>query len=354
MRKVGVTNSYPTVDVIIPAFNAAEYIERTILSVLNQTMLPRQIIVVDDGSNDNTPSIVREIRSELVRLITVTNGGVSRARNIGIRAAEAKYVAFLDADDVWDSHKLEAQVACLESTESAGACYSGASLIDEFDADISGTVAVPYIRGDVFYDILFYERPIYGSASSVIVRRDILIQTDLFDEKMRYSEDVDLWVRLAELTDFEYVEDPHVKIRVHNKSATRLRSWEKDQQVLLQHFYYLNKHCKKNILPLHSIKNYRRRIIRLFFSSPSRLLSLFSFYKRLKIQSPLICTQLGGKNLVGFLVPILFIGMGEFLIRALTRLHPIKRIRLFLREGTFLFSRSRSYNSDAEFLRKKR
>ena len=92
------------VDVIIPAFNEERFIARAIESVLSQTVMPGQIVVIDDGSTDNTAAVVMQYASDGVEYIYQDNGGSASARNTGIRAARGKYIGFLDADDEWKEH----------------------------------------------------------------------------------------------------------------------------------------------------------------------------------------------------------------------------------------------------------
>ncbi|MGI8668594.1 MAG: glycosyltransferase family 2 protein, partial [Aridibacter sp.] len=105
---------HPLVSVIIPAYNAEQFISQTIESVLGQTLKDFEIVVVDDGSTDETAGIAESYGAP-VRCIRKTNGGVSRARNTGIEHAVGKYIAFLDADDLWEPTKLEKQVALLDA-----------------------------------------------------------------------------------------------------------------------------------------------------------------------------------------------------------------------------------------------
>src|SRR5437868_1326235 len=100
------------VSVVIPAYNAAQWIEETIATVLAQTYRPLDVIVVDDGSMDETRSAVKKFDDQ-IRYIHQPNSGVGAARNTGIRSARGEYVAFLDADDLWDAHKVEEQIALL-------------------------------------------------------------------------------------------------------------------------------------------------------------------------------------------------------------------------------------------------
>lgn len=346
--------SDPSIDVIIPAYNASRFIAETIQSVLAQTYLPRKIIIVDDGSTDKTVEIVKSFESELIELISVENSGVSRARNIGIKASEAEYIAFLDADDIWEAGKLEAQLRQLRRKPEAGVCYAGSQLIDNAGVEIENAIGVPYVRGQVFEDIVYYERPIYGSASSVVVKRDILLQTELYDETMQFSEDVDLWAQLSLLTEFEYVTQPYVKIRVHSLSVTRNKNWKKDLKILLQHFYYLNKFANRHSIPSHMIRVHKNRIIRLFFNYPLKLMKAFTFYRLLRHKSPYLANQMGYRNFPFFMLNIFWITACEAFYRIRTRAMTFKRLKLLLLEGTIFFSKSKKYNPDVAFIRKKR
>src|SRR5437763_14739279 len=100
----------PLVSVVVPAYNAARTVETTLGSVLQQTMDGLEVIVVDDGSTDATPEIVRSVNDERVRLRRQSNAGHASARNAGIEMSRGKYVAVVDADDVWLPRKLEQQL----------------------------------------------------------------------------------------------------------------------------------------------------------------------------------------------------------------------------------------------------
>jgi glycosyltransferase involved in cell wall biosynthesis len=121
------------VSVVIPAYNAAQYIRQTIESVCAQTHRSTEVIVIDDGSRDETPAIVNEwaSRDQRVRLRRQDNAGVGAARNAGIREAEGAYIAPIDADDVWHPRKLEMQVACMEAHgPTTGLVYCWTNMID--------------------------------------------------------------------------------------------------------------------------------------------------------------------------------------------------------------------------------
>jgi GT2 family glycosyltransferase len=186
----------PLVSVVIPAYNSSGYISRTIDSVLNQTLANREIILINDGSPDTA-----ELETALqpyfaqLRYFSQENRGPSAARNLGIREARGHYVAFLDSDDLWLPDHLFNQVQHLERNGELGLVYANNSQID---ADGYTRDAFDRVRqeGPVTLDSLLAERCTVNT-SSVVVVREALLQTSLFDEQMRRCEDFDLWLRLA-------------------------------------------------------------------------------------------------------------------------------------------------------------
>ena len=123
----------PLVSVIVPAYNAARYIRQALESVCTQTYRDIEVIVVDDGSRDETPAIVEEFATSdpRVRLLLQNNAGVGAARNMGLRQAQGVYIAPIDADDIWHPGKLEAQVACMEAHgPETGLVYCWTNIID--------------------------------------------------------------------------------------------------------------------------------------------------------------------------------------------------------------------------------
>jgi glycosyltransferase involved in cell wall biosynthesis len=199
------------VSVIIPAYNAAKFIRTTIESVLGQTFQDLEIIVVNDGSTDNTQEILQNYGDKILYL-PKENGGVSSARNLGIENAKGKYIAFLDADDVWLPEKLERQVELLESNEEIGLCYVAAQKVDEDLNYLSCIEANSY--EDYTESLLLNLNIVAGSCSSAMVRRDVIQQTDGFDRKFTTYADWEMWLRLSLLTKFAPVNEELVKYRI--------------------------------------------------------------------------------------------------------------------------------------------
>lgn len=220
-------NQNVTIDVIIPVYNGASYIQEAIRSVAGQTYPPHTIIVVNDGSTDGTAEMVDAFALSCaipLRHISKENGGLSSARNAGIKASTSEFVAFLDADDVWESNKLAQQVALFASTSESdlGVVYGRYSLIDDQGVEIIEPYYNPEtcLRGRIFSDLLGANK-ICGSGSAVLVRRACFDRVGYFDETLRAAEDWDMWLRLAEQYSFDYVNESIVRIRRHHASMQK-------------------------------------------------------------------------------------------------------------------------------------
>jgi len=187
----------PAVSVIIPAYNAAGFISETLQSVFAQTYRDFETIVVNDGSPD-TATLEAVLRPFFDRLVYLQqeNHGVSAARNTGIHAAKGRYVAFLDSDDLWEPGFLEAQVGLLERDPSLDLVYADGLIFGDTRDNGRTFMEVFPSRGEVNFESLLLRRcaPL---TSTVVVRREAVLEVGGFDEAIRTSEDHDLWLRLA-------------------------------------------------------------------------------------------------------------------------------------------------------------
>lgn len=191
------------VTVIVPAYNAAHCLSAAIESVLGQTYKNLELIVVDDGSTDQTREVVRRYGDQ-IRYIQQDNAGPSKARNNGIRATDSELIAFLDSDDVWLPGKIQEQIDLLEERPDLSLVFCDAELVDEggrsygsmwkqrgcYEAmlDESQQLARPFAT-IMFMDCIL--------PSAVLLRRTCLDRAGLFDESLRYVEDKDLMLRIA-------------------------------------------------------------------------------------------------------------------------------------------------------------
>jgi glycosyltransferase involved in cell wall biosynthesis len=203
------TESGIRISVIIPAYNAARFLPRCLKSVFEQILKPEEVIVVDDGSTDNSAKVAAELGARVIRR---ENGGLSAARNTGIQKASCEWIALLDADDTWAPEKLERQVACIQPDTVL--VYTGVRFFDE-----SGSRSEqPAIDPVTASKMLRYRNPI--TPSTVLARREMLMLGGGFREDIRACEDWEMWVRLQKMGEFEAVADPLTNYYVYPSSLS--------------------------------------------------------------------------------------------------------------------------------------
>jgi glycosyltransferase involved in cell wall biosynthesis len=208
-----------TVSVVIPAYNAAWCLARAIDSVLAQTHRDFELLVVDDGSTDATAELVQRYGAG-VRLVRKPNGGLSSARNAGIREARGAYVAFLDADDRWLPDKLKRQVAWMREHPRAVFCSTAARVVDA-RGETTGEWRCGGCTGSTLEAIFATNAHVAGSGSAVLARREVLLASGGFDESLPSLEDIDMWMRLAARGDFGCLPEPLAVVEKRADSMSR-------------------------------------------------------------------------------------------------------------------------------------
>ena len=234
------TDTLPTVAVIIPTYNRAALLIEALNSVLAQTFQDFEVIIVDDGSTDDTADRLKPFLTDSrVRYVRQINGGPARARNYGIREAHGEFIALLDSDDLWLPTKLEKQVALLRANPEIGLVYSDVTWIDANAQPMQPQPAKAQRRFPTYYEDLMFENVIWGSDSTVMVRSELLKSQPLYDPELPTLEDQDLWLRLSVHTEFWNLDESLVNLRVHGSNlqhdpdamaAGRLRFLHKLQQ----------------------------------------------------------------------------------------------------------------------------
>ena len=199
------------VSIVIPTYNCERFIARAIDSALNQTYKAWEIIVVDDGSTDNTKQILQPYMDK-IRYFFKENGGVSTARNIGIKEAKGEFIAFLDADDIWVTEKLELQMKEILKSDSIGAVSCGTYFMDETGGAIRRSIRKNYPKRKGLLKHLIIKNIMYGCSNN-LVRKKCFEEIGLFDEKLRAGVDWDMWLRIAQAYDVKFIEKPLVKYR---------------------------------------------------------------------------------------------------------------------------------------------
>lgn len=207
----------PRVSVVMPSWNAAPTIRQAIGSVLDGSFQDVEVIVVDDGSTDDTAASVEAFGAPVRLLRQHPRRGPSAARNRAIQEARGELVAFLDADDLWHPDKLRHQITHMDAAPDVGLVYTNVWNTD-------GDTFLPMNRsarrvartGDV-YEALFQENFIV--TSTVLVRRSVLVDVGGFDESLTISEDFDLWLRIARGHRVGFVDRPLTFYRMREGSA---------------------------------------------------------------------------------------------------------------------------------------
>lgn len=215
----------PLVSVIIPAYNAATLIERTLRSVMNQTHQNLEILVVDDGSTDQTSEVVMAIahQDSRLQLLHQANAGVAAARNLAIAQAQGEFIAPIDADDLWHPQAIEKLLEALQNAgEDTALAYTWSVDIDEQDQPLGGVHAAT-IQGTVLKTLLCHN--FIGNASATLIRRSCLEQLGDYDTQLRAQnaqgcEDWDLYLRLAVHFNFAVVPQVLVGYRKGSNSMS--------------------------------------------------------------------------------------------------------------------------------------
>lgn len=226
----------PLVSVIIPTYNRVRVISHAIESALQQTLTDYEIIVVDDGSTDNTREFLSRNFANRVRYIGKPNNeGLASARNTGIEASRGTYIALLDDDDLWLPEKLALQVELAQKNPSLGLVYCGACKVNE-DGELLEQIK-PVKRGDIFDDML-YRNYLLGPASIALIAKDVLQKAGNFDTNLCPCADWDMWIRLARCAEVDFVEDPLVHYVLHDENMHRdLAGMEQDTFTILNKYW---------------------------------------------------------------------------------------------------------------------
>ena len=218
----------PKISVIIPTYNREDFISETIQSVLDQTYKDFEIIVVDDGSKDNTKSFLEKFGSK-IKLIEQKNQERAASRNNGVKASCGEYLAFVDSDDVWISNKLEKQLEILENNKETILTYGKSFRINQASKPLKvAQRQLAGYSGNVFEKLLFRN---FIVSATPMVRREYFERTSGFETKYVPYEDWELWVRLSLLGKFFFVNKPLAYYRIHPEQSLKTTTAQKIEEV---------------------------------------------------------------------------------------------------------------------------
>jgi glycosyltransferase involved in cell wall biosynthesis len=231
----------PKVSVVMTCYKYAQYLPKAIESVLNQTYPNLEVIMVNDGSPDNTDEVMQPYLADpRVRYIKQPNSGQTIAKNNGIAAATGEYIAFLDADDIWDLRKLEKQMP-LFANPRVGIVYSGMDQIDDAGNPAPYEVtALSRPRAGRIVEALFADNIVPFSAA--VARRECFEKVGVMDTSLRMAIDWDLWLRMSVHYEFDFVDEPllHYRIGHPNQMSKNYFVRAKDTMRIMENFITAN------------------------------------------------------------------------------------------------------------------
>jgi glycosyltransferase involved in cell wall biosynthesis/peptidoglycan/xylan/chitin deacetylase (PgdA/CDA1 family) len=191
----------PLVSVVIATYNSGIYLQEAIDSILGQSFRDLELLVVDDGSTDDTRALVDAVSDDRLQYVWQPNAGQTAAKNNGVRRARGEFIGFCDGDDYWYPNKLELQLALFAQSAQTGVVYSPADTIDEFGNKRDEILPAEY-RGDVTAELFMRNFVSFGTA---LVRRRCIEQLGAFDDSLAMGIDWDLWLRISARYHFDYV-----------------------------------------------------------------------------------------------------------------------------------------------------
>lgn len=243
MNNYLIQSALPLVSVIVPAYNAELFIEETLNSILTQTYKNIEVLVVDDGSQDQTAAIVERVmqRDSRIELLRQPNAGVATARNLAIQKARGEFIAPVDADDIWFPQNLEKQVQCLVQAEpTVGLVYAWSADIDE-QGLLTGEFRASMIAGEVYATLLCHN--FLGNASASLIRRACFEKVGSYSCQMKKHhatgcEDWDLYLRIAEFYQFRVVPEFLIGYRkLPGTMSCDYRRMAQSHELMLQSVY---------------------------------------------------------------------------------------------------------------------
>jgi glycosyltransferase involved in cell wall biosynthesis len=263
----------PLVSVIIATYNRARFVEQAVKSALNQTYEELEIIVIDDGSTDNTREVLKTYRNKIT-YIHQKRSERSIARNKGFGYSRGDYIAFLDSDDLWLRKKIEKQVDLLNKKPDVGLVYVDVEFIDARGNPCDDGIVWDEPERQSLYEDLMTHNIVTGTTSSAMIRRECLDKVGLFDESMNTCEDLDLYRRIARDYKFYRIDEPLVKFRVHGENtqgdaSAMAKGWERTIRKITRDTpgkfaYYKNEAIIKNLSQIACLYREDRQLYRFF------------------------------------------------------------------------------------------
>ena len=295
------------VSVVVPTYNRSDLVLDTLESICNQSFRPIEIVVVDDGSTDDTLNVVREwakqndsFKTLVVRWVSQTNQGANAARNRGIEEAHGEFIAFLDSDDQWLPQKLAKQITIFRKDNAVGGVYCGMRNVDLNTGEKDEVTPRAYPEGNLLRQLLIHD--VTEATSSWVVRRKCFEQVGTFDISLPARQDWDMWIRLSAKYCIGCI--PEVLAELGNHSGERVRSNPQREIVAHQLIFQKYRHLRAKFplwVSLSARSAMYRRRGRVYFHRGLSKKSAFQMYLLSIIVWPLTFDTYAA--LVGMILP---------------------------------------------------
>lgn len=273
------------ISVVIPLYNKEKSIKDTVQSVLNQTYQDFELIIVNDGSNDDSLNVIQSIKDPKIRIINKENAGVSSARNEGIQCAKNEYISFLDGDDIWSKDHLQILANAIMTNDSDQIGGFGTTFYKskkkEFDYNLVKESKPNLIKD--YFTFMSTPKSRFNS-STLMVKKSKVIESGLFNENLKYGEDVELWYRLFKKFKLVYIDTITTIyfIAAENRSAHYTMPLEKRFHVFDYNYKtksekkYLDKLLALIIIDYSNQKSFKN-VINILRMYPNRILGSLNY-----------------------------------------------------------------------------
>ena len=281
----------PLVSIILPTYNRADFLGRSIISVLNQQFANFELIIVDDASVDNSKEVIAVFDDQrIIYLKHERNLGGSAARNTGIRAAQGDFIAFQDSDDEWYPEKLEKQIKIMiETPPNVGVVYTGFLRVQGENKEYIPGPEIQIKEGNIFRELL---KGNFVTTQAVLVKKECFQKAGMFDETLPRLQDWELFLRIAKFYEFCYIPEPLVKSFYTEGSISsnpkalieafeiimgkNIADYKADQELYVKKLNWLFNHCRIE----NDIKKIREYLIKLFqvYYRPGLILAIITTF----------------------------------------------------------------------------
>ena len=265
----------PTISVIIPTYNRSEQLREAVNGILKQTFTDFEVLVIDDGSTDDTPEVIKQISDNRIKYFYKVNGGASSARNLGLTKAQGQYIALLDDDDLWPENYLAAMIDKMEENKDYGLAYALFKIIVPDGSLKAGFKPERYFSG-------WLTQNFFGTSPCINPSATIFRQSTrngmFFDEFLKSGDDYDFFLRLSAKTKFLCVPDIFVtrRIRTDGLSKKAGREFSPNLCLILERFYFYMEGGGKisRFKAMYKIGSRYRRLARSYFEEGYRIAAI--------------------------------------------------------------------------------